>query len=118
MSSFTIGQTPRCFALVPAAGIGARSGAASPKLYLPIAGRAMMAHTLAALAGVAQIEATLVVLSPEDDQFEPVDDPGPRVVPPRERRDLDGVFRDERRGLDLPPSRLFVDYIERQSDLD
>ena len=70
MSSFTIGQTPRCFALVPAAGIGARSGAAGPKQYVPLAGRAMMAHTLAALAGVPQIEATLVVLSPEDDQFE------------------------------------------------
>ena len=70
MSSFTIGQTPRCFALVPAAGIGARSGAAGPKQYVPLAGRAMMAHTLAALAAVPQIEATLVVLSPEDDQFE------------------------------------------------
>lgn len=30
----------------------------------------MVAHTLAALARVARIEATLVVLSPEDDQFE------------------------------------------------
>ncbi|MBV8502501.1 MAG: 2-C-methyl-D-erythritol 4-phosphate cytidylyltransferase [Paucibacter sp.] len=70
MNSYTIGQAPRCFALVPAAGIGARSGAAGPKQYVPIAGRAMVAHTLAALAGVRRIEATLVVLSPQDDQFE------------------------------------------------
>ena len=70
MDSYVIGQQPRCFALVPAAGIGARSGAAGPKQYVPLAGRPMMAHTLAALAAVTRIEATLVVLSPEDNQFE------------------------------------------------
>ncbi|MCV2363615.1 2-C-methyl-D-erythritol 4-phosphate cytidylyltransferase [Paucibacter sp. DJ1R-11] len=70
MSNFPIGLQPRCFALVPAAGIGARSGAAGPKQYVPLAGRPMMAHTLEALAQVAALEATLVVLAPEDDQFE------------------------------------------------
>jgi 2-C-methyl-D-erythritol 4-phosphate cytidylyltransferase len=70
MTSFPIGLQPRCFALVPAAGVGSRSGADRPKQYVPLAGQAMMAHTLAALAAVPQIEATLVVLSPEDDQFE------------------------------------------------
>ena len=61
---------PRCFALVPAAGIGSRSGADRPKQYVPLAGQALIAHTLAALGAVARIDATLVVLSPEDDQFE------------------------------------------------
>ena len=70
MTSFPIGLTPRCYALVPAAGVGSRSGADRPKQYVPLAGRALIAHTLAALAQVARIEATLVVLSPEDDQFE------------------------------------------------
>lgn len=60
----------RCYALVPCAGIGARSGAASPKQYMPIAGRAMVAQTLAALGAVARISATLVVLAPTDDVFE------------------------------------------------
>ena len=60
----------RCYALVPCAGIGARSGAASPKQYMPIAGRAMVAHTLAALGAVARIGGTLVVLAPTDDVFE------------------------------------------------
>ncbi len=69
MINFPIGLTPRCFALVPAAGVGSRSGADRPKQYVPLAGRAMMAHTLAALAAVPRIEATLVVLSAEDDQF-------------------------------------------------
>lgn len=70
MTNYTVGQLPRCYALVPAAGIGARSGAAGPKQYVPLAGRAMMAHTLEALAQVPGLVATLVVLSPEDKQFE------------------------------------------------
>lgn len=69
-SSYAMGLQPRCFALVPAAGVGARSGASMPKQYVSLAGKAMMAHTLAALAQVPQLEATLVVLSPQDDQFE------------------------------------------------
>lgn len=62
--------TPRFFALVPAAGIGERSGAGMPKQYVAIAGKPMLAHTLAALAAVPRIEQTLVVLSPADDRFE------------------------------------------------
>jgi len=61
---------PRFFALVPAAGVGARSGADRPKQYVPLAGRAMLAHTLGALAVVPRLAGTLVVVSPEDDQFE------------------------------------------------
>ena len=61
---------PRFFALVPAAGIGERSGAGMPKQYVDIAGRPMLAHTLAALAGVPRLAQTLVVLSPDDDRFE------------------------------------------------
>jgi 2-C-methyl-D-erythritol 4-phosphate cytidylyltransferase len=70
MSNYAIGLQPRCYALVPAAGVGTRSGAEGPKQYVPLAGRAMMAHTLDALARVPGLAATLVVLSPEDDQFE------------------------------------------------
>ena len=61
---------PRCFALVPCAGVGERAGAAGPKQYHPVAGRAVVAHTLAALQAVPRLAATLVVLSPSDDQFE------------------------------------------------
>lgn len=61
---------PRCFALVPCAGVGERAGAAGPKQYHPVAGRAVVAHTLAALQAVTRLAATLVVLSPSDDQFE------------------------------------------------
>jgi 2-C-methyl-D-erythritol 4-phosphate cytidylyltransferase len=61
---------PRLFALVPCAGVGLRAGAAGPKQYAPLAGRTVVAHTLLALQAVHRLAATLVVLSPEDDQFE------------------------------------------------
>ncbi len=61
---------PRCYALLPCAGVGSRSGAALPKQYVEIAGQPMVAHTLAALAAVPRIAASLVVLSPDDDRFE------------------------------------------------
>jgi len=63
-------DTPRCFALVPCAGVGLRAGAGGPKQYAPLAGQAVVAHTLDALAAVPALAATLVVLSPEDTQFE------------------------------------------------
>jgi 2-C-methyl-D-erythritol 4-phosphate cytidylyltransferase len=70
MSYYATGLQPRCYALVPAAGVGARSGAAGPKQYVNLCGRPMVAHTLAALRQVPGLAATLVMLSPEDEQFE------------------------------------------------
>lgn len=60
----------RLFALVPCAGIGQRAGAEGPKQYQAIAGQAMVARTLAALAQVPRLSATLVVLAADDTQFE------------------------------------------------
>ncbi|MBI2733299.1 MAG: 2-C-methyl-D-erythritol 4-phosphate cytidylyltransferase [Aquabacterium sp.] len=61
---------PRAFALVPCAGVGERAGVGGPKQYHPVAGKAVVAHTLAALAAVPRLDATLVVLSPDDARFE------------------------------------------------
>ncbi len=61
---------PRCFALVPCAGVGERAGVGGPKQYHHLAGQAVVAHTLAALSAVARLDATLVVLSPTDTLFE------------------------------------------------
>ena len=61
---------PQLFALVPCAGIGARASLDRPKQYADVAGRAMVAHTLAALRQVPGLRATLVVLAPEDRHFE------------------------------------------------
>ena len=59
----------RFFALVPCAGSGSRSGAAGPKQYETLAGRALVLWTLEALARVDELDGTLVVLSPGDTQF-------------------------------------------------
>lgn len=58
------------YALVPCAGIGERAGAEGPKQYATVAGKAMVQHTLDALAQVKRLRQTLVVLSPQDRQFE------------------------------------------------
>jgi len=63
-------KSPRFYALVPCAGVGERAGTALPKQYQHVAGRSVVAHTLAALAGVARLSRTLVVLSPLDALFE------------------------------------------------
>ena len=63
-------ELPRCFALVPCAGVGLRAGVGGPKQYAALAGRTVVAHTLTALAAVPRIHQTLVVLSPEDSEFE------------------------------------------------
>ena len=47
-----------------------RAEAGGPKQYAPLAGRAVVAHTLAALAAVQRLTATLVVLAPDDHRFE------------------------------------------------
>jgi 2-C-methyl-D-erythritol 4-phosphate cytidylyltransferase len=56
----------RHFALVPAAGVGARMGAGTPKQYLPVAGQSMLLHVLAAFAAAPAITHTYVVVSRED----------------------------------------------------
>ena len=63
-------MTPRCYALVPCAGVGARAATAGPKQYAMLRGQAVVAHTLAALAAVRGLTATLVVLSADDGDFE------------------------------------------------
>ncbi|MDE2298722.1 MAG: 2-C-methyl-D-erythritol 4-phosphate cytidylyltransferase, partial [Burkholderiales bacterium] len=69
-ASATPADPARLYALVPCAGVGERAGASGPKQYAPLGGRSLVAHTLAALAHVARLHATLVVLSPTDAQFE------------------------------------------------
>lgn len=61
---------PRLLALVPCAGVGERAGTAGPKQYAPLAGRALVAHTLDALLAVPRLHAVLVALAPGDEAFE------------------------------------------------
>ena len=60
-------QSPaRCFALIPAAGVGARMAADSPKQYLSVAGKPMLRHCVDAFLGSDLIAHTFVVVSPDD----------------------------------------------------
>lgn len=56
----------RYYAIVPAAGSGARFGAELPKQYLPVLGRPLIYHTLAVLCANPAIERVWVALSPND----------------------------------------------------
>ena len=58
------------FALIPAAGVGQRAGTAVPKQYVPLLGKPMLMHTIAAFAASPSITATHVVVSPEDEWIE------------------------------------------------
>ena len=57
----------RHYAIVPAAGSGARFGAQIPKQYLTLAGRPLIYHTLAALCAYPRIAGVCVVVSPGDE---------------------------------------------------
>jgi 2-C-methyl-D-erythritol 4-phosphate cytidylyltransferase len=60
---------PEFYALVPAAGSGARMGHELPKQYLPLAGQPMIAHALATLCDCVDISMVFVVLAPGDTLF-------------------------------------------------
>jgi 2-C-methyl-D-erythritol 4-phosphate cytidylyltransferase len=64
--SMTKPAVPRYLALIPAAGVGARMAAASPKQYLPIGGKPMLRHTIDAFRASPLIAHTYVVVSPDD----------------------------------------------------
>ena len=57
---------PRFWAVIPAAGVGARMEAASPKQYLPLLGKTVLEHTLARIGGHPRIAATVMVISAVD----------------------------------------------------
>ncbi len=67
---------PRYFALVPAAGVGARMAAGGPKQYLAIGAKPMLRHTLDAFVSSPHIAHTFVIVSVDD----PVID---SVIPPQ-----------------------------------
>ena len=59
--------SPRIAALIVAAGVGARSGSVTPKQFARVAGKPMIAHSHAALAGHPRIERVLVAIGPDQE---------------------------------------------------
>jgi 2-C-methyl-D-erythritol 4-phosphate cytidylyltransferase len=64
-------SSPRLFVVIPCAGIGARAGAALPKQYRTVGGHSLLYHALAAFDSCSELTQTLVVLSPDDNHFDP-----------------------------------------------
>ena len=56
----------RLWCVVPAAGRGARFGAALPKQYLPLAGRTVLSHALERIAAHPRVGGIVVALAPDD----------------------------------------------------
>jgi 2-C-methyl-D-erythritol 4-phosphate cytidylyltransferase len=54
------------FALTPAAGVGARMGADTPKQYMKLGGKPMLRHTIDAFLSSELVAHTFVVVSPDD----------------------------------------------------
>ena len=61
---------PRRFALIAAAGASARFGGPEPKQYALLAGRPLLAHTIAALNESVVLEAIFVVLASDDKLYD------------------------------------------------
>lgn len=59
-------SSPRNIVLIPSAGSGSRMGGQIPKQYQPIAGRAMIEHTLHIFLSHPHIDEVWVLLAPDD----------------------------------------------------
>jgi 2-C-methyl-D-erythritol 4-phosphate cytidylyltransferase len=71
---------PRYFALIPAAGVGARMGASMPKQYARVAGKPILRHVLDTFAETEAITHTFAVVSGNDAYIEEVMRDGPALA--------------------------------------
>ena len=62
-----------CWAVLPAAGIGARMGVELPKQYLEVAGATLLEHSLRALLASDRVSGVVVVLHSQDERAANID---------------------------------------------
>jgi 2-C-methyl-D-erythritol 4-phosphate cytidylyltransferase len=62
-----------CWAVLPAAGIGARMGTELPKQYLQVAGATLLEHSLRALLASDRVSGVVVVLHAQDERAAEID---------------------------------------------
>jgi 2-C-methyl-D-erythritol 4-phosphate cytidylyltransferase len=88
----------RHWAVVPAAGFGARFGADLPKQYFPLHGRPLLSWTLAALLAEPRLDGVVVAITAGDAQCDAIAE----MADPRVRRCVGGDRREHTvaRGLD------------------
>jgi 2-C-methyl-D-erythritol 4-phosphate cytidylyltransferase len=65
-----VNETGRYWAVVPAAGIGKRMEAHTPKQYLVLAGVSVIVHTLETLLSHPRISGVVVVINPNDEWWD------------------------------------------------
>ena len=61
------------WAILPAAGRGARFGSSMPKQYLEVAGLTLVEHSLRALLGHPGVDGVMVALAPPTVKYIPLD---------------------------------------------
>ncbi|MFZ6756535.1 2-C-methyl-D-erythritol 4-phosphate cytidylyltransferase [Undibacterium sp. Ji50W] len=66
VAEITSQDEPRYFALIPAAGVGSRMGAATPKQYLQLGAKTILQHTVDAFLNFVPVQHTFVVVSAGD----------------------------------------------------
>lgn len=59
----------RCWAIIPAAGVGSRLGADRPKQYLPLYGATVLFHTLSLFLADSRFNQVVVALAADDTHF-------------------------------------------------
>ena len=67
-----MGNKPTIWAIIPAAGVGARMQASKPKQYLPLAGRTVLGQSLHQLATHPAITGIIVALAEHDSEWETI----------------------------------------------
>lgn len=95
----TNSNSPRYWAVVPAAGAGHRMGGVTPKQYLALNGETVLQHTLAALLAGDFIEQIIVAIDGRDRHWETL----PAASNPRVHTVIGGVERSDsvRAGLEV-----------------
>lgn len=66
-------MSDRCWAVIPAAGVGRRMESNIPKQYLHIAGKTVIEHTLDVLLSQADIFGAVIVTSADDEYWQDLD---------------------------------------------
>jgi 2-C-methyl-D-erythritol 4-phosphate cytidylyltransferase len=75
-------QSDGLWAVIPAAGSGRRMGAATPKQYLPLAGRTVIEHVLDRLAAHPRVAGIVVVLAEDDGWWPALGYRNAKLLPP------------------------------------
>jgi 2-C-methyl-D-erythritol 4-phosphate cytidylyltransferase len=65
----TKAHIPRCWAVIPAAGKGARMGAELPKQYLPLLGQSILEHTIRRFTQHSMISGVVVAVAGDDEHW-------------------------------------------------